>query len=179
MRFLMERVLSVFDSSTLRRVVISATCLAVVGCSGGLNSVTASGTVTHKGSPVEGANVVFSRGAGDITKGEVAVGKTDAAGRFTLTTPTGPRQGGSGALPGDYTVTVTKHIPPKGMTMAQYQALVDAATKAGETGAMVPPERQPPPLVSMFAEHYSVQSKSKLKATIPPSGTSSLSFTLD
>ncbi len=84
-------------------------CLAAlaffVGCSGGgaadLGAVSASGTVTLDGQPVEGASVAFSPKAPD---GKAAAGLTDSSGKFTLTTV----EAGDGALPGSYTVTVTK-----------------------------------------------------------------------
>ena len=61
--------------------------------------VKAGGRVNYKGQPVAGATVTFVPQSG---KG-AAVGLTDDSGRFRLTT-----SGGEGALPGAYTVTVTK-----------------------------------------------------------------------
>lgn len=62
------------------------------------------GTITFNGTAIEGANVTFVPvGAG----GESATGLTNASGTFTLTTP-GAQNTGSGAVPGEYVVLVSK-----------------------------------------------------------------------
>ena len=76
----------------------------LVGCGGGasgrpdLHKVT--GTVTFKGSPVEGANVTFS----SATSPRSATGATDASGKFSLTT----FDTNDGAVVGEHAVTITK-----------------------------------------------------------------------
>lgn len=60
-----------------------------------------SGVVTHNGSPLDGATVTFKPVS---TDGKAAFGKTDAEGKFSLTT----FEGGDGAIPGEYNVTVVK-----------------------------------------------------------------------
>ena len=60
------------------------------------------GTITYKGQPVAGAQVVFSPKRPD---GMAAAGTTDESGTFELTTFTDS----DGAIPGSYTVTVSKH----------------------------------------------------------------------
>lgn len=75
--------------------------LVCVGCKQPEEAIPVSGTVTLDGKPVEGATVNFSPQA---TTGKVAVGLTDAAGKFTLNTP----ELGLGAMGGIYDVTVTK-----------------------------------------------------------------------
>jgi len=62
------------------------------------------GTITYNGVAVEGANVVFTPASGT---GEPATGLTNASGKFTLTTP-GATNSGSGAVPAEYIVEVTK-----------------------------------------------------------------------
>jgi hypothetical protein len=138
-----------------------------------------SGTVTQKGKPVEGATVSFSRGTGDLTKGELAIGKTDANGRYELMTHFGSQTASaSGAVPGDYKVTISKPIPPNGMTEAQHKALVDAATKAGESGGMVAPGKQPPALVEYFPPRYSLLESTTLTGKVEKTG-GEINFTLD
>jgi len=66
------------------------------------------GTVTFNGEPVAGATVSFQPVSPD---GESASGMTNASGRFTLTSG-GAARPGSGALPGDYRVTIIKREPP-------------------------------------------------------------------
>jgi len=63
----------------------------------------AGGQVTHKGQPVEGAIVMF---VGANTGARGSIGKTDAAGNFSLTT----FDAGDGALPGPYRITISKTI---------------------------------------------------------------------
>lgn len=109
----------------------------------------------------------------------MAIGKTDAAGHFELTTHFGPQTSATGAVPGDYEVVISKYVPPPGFTQAQYDAMVAVALKIGETGAQVPKDKQPPQLVEKFPERYSVRGKSQLKANIPEKGPVELSFTLD
>jgi len=62
------------------------------------------GTITYNGAPLADATVSF---APTSSEGEYASGLTDASGKFMLTSA-GAIDGGRGALPGDYTVTVSK-----------------------------------------------------------------------
>jgi hypothetical protein len=59
------------------------------------------GTVTFQGSPLAEADVAFTP-----TGGRPATGRTDAAGRFTLTT----FRTNDGAMTGEHIVTVCKHV---------------------------------------------------------------------
>lgn len=85
-------------------VVICSTI--VVGCSGPAKSnrpetARVSGTVTHKGQPIEGATIMFLP---KVPPGNGAGGLTDSSGKFRLTT----FESGDGAVPGSYLVTVIK-----------------------------------------------------------------------
>ena len=64
------------------------------------------GTVTYNGQPVEAASVTFLPTGGEL---EPASGHTDVNGRFVLTSSRAAR-GGSGALPGEYTVIISKVV---------------------------------------------------------------------
>jgi hypothetical protein len=131
-------------------------CIALTGCGGGNPSTVAvRGKLTYQGNPVSGANIILTRDSGDISKGEIALGKTDANGQFELTTHFAGQSTAKGAVPGSYKVTVSKAIPPEGMTQEEYQKLVDNANQISKTGAMVPPDQQPPPMAEMFPEHSS------------------------
>ncbi|MDA7503729.1 carboxypeptidase-like regulatory domain-containing protein [Planctomicrobium sp.] len=82
-----------------------ATSGMLMGCSGDKSpdrpaTTPTTGVVTYNGDPVEGATVTFKPGA----DGKAAFGKTDGEGKFALTT----FEGGDGAIPGSYTVAVTK-----------------------------------------------------------------------
>ncbi len=151
--------------------------LVVTGCGGGLSPIPVSGTVTHKGKPVEGATVTFVRGTGSLTNGEMAMGVTDASGRYELTSHFGPQTSGSGAVAGEYKVTVSKLVPPNGMTDAQYKVLTDAAARASERGAALPPERRPPPLAESLPPKYSSQTTTQLNAKV--GGGGEINFALD
>lgn len=79
--------------------------LAVAGCGPkGLPTNYVEGIVTLDDQPLENALVTFIPEAPD---GKVAIGNTDATGKYTLTSDGGglPQKG---ALEGDYKVTVTK-----------------------------------------------------------------------
>jgi len=82
--------------------------LIIQGCGGNpLGTVRVSGTVTLDGNPVEGASVSFSPVGGE---GRESFGVTDVQGRFVLTTP--GTDTGSGAIPGEYHVTLSKWTNP-------------------------------------------------------------------
>jgi hypothetical protein len=81
----------------------SAICLAsalllLAGCGDSLNLKPVTGTVTYNGKPVDGASVAFI----SMDK-PVAIGTTDASGKFTLST-----NGKEGAPLGSHKVTVAK-----------------------------------------------------------------------
>jgi hypothetical protein len=153
--------------------------LAMTGCSGRLPTVSVTGTVTHKGEPLEGASVMFGRGGRDITKGEIAIGKTDADGRFSLSTYVGPQEELKGAVVGKYDVTISKYIIPHGMTEAQYKALVAEVDRISASGAMMPPGQQLPDLVEMLPAKYSIIGKSELSADVAAKGPNDFQFKLD
>ena len=154
--------------------------MVLAGCGQGLPATVAvTGEVTYKGTPVEGANVVFGRGSRSVQLGEIAISKTDGNGHFEMISHFDGQASKPGLIPGEYRVTVSKYMPPPNMTMAQYEKLASAAKKAGETGEMVPIDKQPPPLVDMFPPHYAVSEKSNLKANVTSVGPNNFKFALD
>jgi len=83
-------------------LVLTISAALLLGCSGAKRPAIAkvTGTVTYKGKAVEGAQVSFmAEGAP-----RAAIGKTDAQGKYQLTT----YEPNDGALIGKNTVTVTK-----------------------------------------------------------------------
>lgn len=162
------------------KTVLMFMFMVVAGCGQSLPATVAvTGEVTYKGVPVEGANVVFGRGSRSAQLGEIAISKTDSNGRFEMISHFGGQASKPGVIPGEYRVTISKYVPPSNMTMAQYEKLESAAKKAGETGEMVPIDKQPPPLVDMFPPQYSVSDKSNLKANVTPAGPNNFKFALD
>lgn len=104
--------------------------MMMVGCGEGTQDdrparAKVTGTVTHNGSPVEGATVSLQPASGS---GQGAIGKTDASGKFTLTTYTP----GDGALPGEYKISVSK---------VEVTSMVseEEALKLQEQGRPIPP----------------------------------------
>jgi len=85
-------------------MVVGLAVLAILGCAkkDKLDTVPVSGLVTLDGTPVEGATVVF--GPTSSTGGMAASGKTDATGRYKLTT----RDPNDGALAGNYFAIISK-----------------------------------------------------------------------
>jgi hypothetical protein len=93
-------------------LLVALSQVLLPGCSNSHGTASVSGTVLYKNQPVDGATVIFHP-KGD-TGAKPAQGKSESGGRFTVTTYFGPDEQPSGALPGDYTVTVTKIDEPKG-----------------------------------------------------------------
>lgn len=142
------------------RVIVAAfTCLAAAGgCKPAANrpaTAPVSGVVTLQGSPVAGATVSFQ--AADGTRSAVAI--TDAAGRYELTTFVR----GDGAVPGDYTVTITKITQEA------------VGTPTGEK--YEPPTGPIPEPKNELPQKYATAGKSGLKATVA-SGKNTADFEL-
>lgn len=84
--------------------IIAVVIFLAVGLAGcGTATVPAGGTVTYKGQPITDASVIFTPASG----GEMAQGRTDAQGKFSL----GTKARGDGAMPGDYNVSVVPNLP--------------------------------------------------------------------
>jgi hypothetical protein len=86
-----------------KSLLVAALVVGSIGCSGGsdVDTYDVSGTVTYNGQPVANVNVTFNPQGG----GHVAVGKTDAQGRFSSLTTRNP---GDGAAEGEYVVTLSQ-----------------------------------------------------------------------
>jgi hypothetical protein len=101
------------------------------------------GTVTYRGKPLAGASVTFmAQGAP-----RAAVGKTDEAGNFQLTT----FEPGDGAVPGTHSVTVKKYtseppplpqVPPDGqLDPSVEERYTQAMAKWYETARFAVPKK--------------------------------------
>ncbi len=120
------------------------------------SSLSGSGTVTYQAKPVEGAEVTFS----STTKNSVATGKTDANGRFVLSTHTQ----NDGAVSGEHMVTIRRvdivdNTPP-GVDLS-------AGGKA-----------VPPTITWIVPEKFSKAGKSGLSASVSETGTNDFKFDL-
>jgi hypothetical protein len=141
--------------------------LLMAGCGGPAadpnrpQTVAVSGTVTYKGSPVEGATVTF---LSDSREGKGAVGKTDASGRFTLMT----FAPGDGAVPGTYKVTVRKTETQGGVVSEE------EANKYLERGQNPPA----PTVKDLLPEKYNSPQTSGLTAEVAQGGENDFKFEL-
>ena len=135
--------------------------IAVCGCgSEKPATVKVSGTVTYKGEPVEGATVVFgSTSAG----GRAAAGTTDSAGKFSLTT----FEKDDGAIPGSYTVAISKTETVGGMTADEEHAAISAGKEVRKAET-----------IHKLPEKYSNGLESGLKAEVKADGTNDFKFEL-
>jgi len=87
----------------MKRILAAAVLAAVFAGCGQSETVPVTGTVLLNGQPATEAEVLFTP-----SKGRMASGQTDAAGKFTLST----NKPGDGAVPGDHKVTVVQYYPP-------------------------------------------------------------------
>lgn len=152
------------------RLILTLWAVAAVvsiGCSkeGSIpGTVPVSGIVKHNGAPLEGATVVFS--PMDQGSGRAASGKTDATGKFTLST----LKPGDGALPGEYAVAVTK-------METEGKPLTDEEAREYYNKYQKPPPA--PTTKSAIPEKYSVAATSGLKATVKKGDKNEFSFDCD
>jgi hypothetical protein len=142
--------------------LLAAFAFTTVGCGGTVDktkagrpaTVTAKGSVTYNGNPLEGAIVVLS----PKKAGPAAQAMSDANGNFDLQAfPPDP-----GAVPGDYIVIITKMSTPE-------QKIIPGGSDGSTTG---------PPAHSLIPKKYGRPDQSKLTANIPAGGTESLKFEL-
>ncbi len=149
----------------MRRVLCLLLLLASsgwIGCGGptGLaETVVATGTVTYHGQPVGDATVVFAPEG----PGRAATGRTDAKGRFQLTTLVP----GDGALCGKYRVTVFKTDVAGGMSEEESLAYVQ---KHGRPPTVTTKE--------MLPVKYKTAETSGLSAEVVTGGRNDFSFDL-
>ena len=155
---------------TVQRLCQWPICLVLVvaalGCGGGDDSATdrpartkASGVVTFKGAPVEGATVTLVPNTKD---GQGAFGTTDQEGRFVL----GTYEAGDGAVPGEYLVTVKK-VEQSG-----------SGSQPTPDDPNYDPTATPEPPKNLLPEKYADIAKSGLKATIGTDARDDLNFEL-
>jgi hypothetical protein len=144
-----------------KRLGLLLVLVLISGCgTSNPDTVSATGTVTYKGAPVEGATVVFGAASGQPSG---AQGKTDASGKFSLTT----FKEGDGAIPGKYSVVITKKTEVGGMTQEEEHAAVSAGKAAAEPKA----ENQLP-------AKYAAAERSGLTAEVTEGGANDFKFEL-
>lgn len=138
-----------------RRFGIAAPLILMIGGCGGASdrdgpkTVPVQGTITLEGQPLADASVTFLLADNSGS----TVGRTDSAGRYSLTT----FEQGDGAIPGEYGVQVVKYEEPP-------DEVAD-----GET----------PPLKSLIPEKYASVARSGLKATVADGADNTFDFDLE
>lgn len=159
-----NRLMQTWNLSAARRLLALLALVAAVGCGPSKPEThPVTGTVLYKGAPVEGATVTFSSASGEGS----AVGRTDAQGKYSLTT----FERNDGALVGEYKVRVLKYDTPP----------APAAPAGGSDEDYVPPpleERAPPPPKNLLPEIYSSTTRTPLSFTVEP-GENVYDITID
>src|SRR5207247_148223 len=137
--------------------------LATVGCgskTAGPPLVPVEGVVTLDGKPLAGANIMLQP-RGETRGDRASFGKTDASGKFVITSADGKHKG---AAVGNYQVVIGKLIKPDGSDF-----IPDPNSGPEDTGGF----RQ------LLPAAYSDEAKSVLTAEVPDGGTKSLEFKLN
>jgi len=140
--------------------------------------VPVTGTVSFQGRPLAGAAVIFFANEGKLAAGELAFDTTDAEGRFRLRSQAGPTETLNGAVAGEHRVTISKLIPPQGMTEEVYQQKVEADKEAGESGVYGAPREVVPPRVELLPVQYSNAQQTKLTASVKKGDKNDFKFEL-
>jgi hypothetical protein len=125
--------------------------LVLCGCGKDPNQpdlVPMSGKVLLDDQPLAGADITFIPVGG--TKGSGSTGRTDAEGVYKLTAI----RGGSGAVPGEYRVVISKRVMSDGSDFPANSKLPPIESPAKET----------------LSPEYSDRQQSKLTATVPAQG---------
>lgn len=149
---------------TPRQLTAFICCCLTTGCQGAASDrptvVPVRGTVTLRGAPVAGAEIKFKPKTG-LTS---AFGATDAAGNYELTT----FEGGDGAPPGEYVVTVFKY-----QAQPQSSASMDSPgyDATGKTAATAPAK-------NLLPQRYAEESNSGLMAIVKVDSDNQFNFEL-
>jgi hypothetical protein len=160
--FLPDLEVVMFRSSWIHWSVLAG-LVFFVGCgdkAGSVGTVPVTGLVTLDGQPVTGAAVSFSP---TDKGGRAAVGTTDDSGRYTLTT----MKSGDGAVPGSYTVMITKSAANAG----------SAWTDPRSSGSTLTPEQQKE-IMEMAKSGKKVETKSDIPAKYASAATSGFTATV-
>jgi hypothetical protein len=159
-------------------VVIGGGIVAVAGCGAAEkvrhpDVVKAGGVVTQNGAPVEGATVAF---VSEESKkaGWVFSGKSDAAGKFAITSVFAPGTDARGIPVGDYTAVVTKFDFPTAVPtdMKAYEEQV----RLRQANPGIPAQATGP--TSLLPPQYGSDTTSGLKVRIEGSGNPNIELKL-
>tara|TARA_R110002111_G_scaffold153375_1_gene220083 strand:- start:11041 stop:11520 length:480 start_codon:yes stop_codon:yes gene_type:complete len=153
----------------------------IAGCSSAAEdlpeTVPVTGTVLYNGEPLKQASIIFSNPA-EKPGSATANATTDDMGHFELKSYFGARTERAGVIPGTYTVTVLKMVPPGKMTEEEYHTKVTEADQIVSAGGVLTQEQTPPELKQMIPRQYSDASVSKLQAKVVPDQENQFQFDL-
>lgn len=162
-------------------LVIFLASSVLVGCSSDTldvpETIPVRGTILLKGEPLKKASVVFSN-TQSKPNNATANATTDELGKFELTSYFGAKTERKGVLPGTYTVTVLKMMPPGDMTVEEYQAKVAETDKIVSAGGVLTQEQTPPELKQIIPRQYSNVTVSKLQAKVVAGQENNFQFDL-
>ncbi len=150
-------------------------CCAAIGCGGAGGGsrdglVKAEGVLTYQGQPVAEAIIEMRPAAEGVTNG-VAVGRTDAQGKFQMMTD----RPGDGAMPGQYKTVVKKEVETiDGMTREEYTKKQEAEGKKD-----VIFDKSKVKVESLLPTKYSDPETTPLTVEIPAKGSKTLAIELE
>ena len=157
--------------------------VTIAGCGKGdaFKAYPTSGKVTFKDEPLENADVVFSM-PGNVSKGEpstiLGMAKTDASGKYSIKSFVGADEVLPGAAVGSHTVTISKFIPPKGMTDEDYTKAMERETNAMNKNGFITPEETAPQRIQFLPPKYTNPTTSGLTAAVAAGGPNEFNFDL-
>ena len=158
-------------SRYLSSLCLFVALLLVTGCGpgGGAATVKVKGVVMAGGKAVDGAVITFYSKTG----GEAASGRTDAEGKFQLTT----RKPNDGAVPGDYIVTVAKAGAEP--TIMSYDATQSGGMSPEYIASMKNAAKPTKQVKGLLPAKYANVKESGLVRTVTASGPNEFDFDLN
>jgi hypothetical protein len=165
-------------------VLLGGMCLFALGvfpgCGGSsIKAYPTTGKILYKGNPLDNADVMFTiQGKDGQPSTVIGMGKTDAEGRYSIRTQLGPSETVDGAVPGTHLVTVSKYVPPKGMTEEELVKKMAAEVAAMEAKGFVTQAETAPSRIAALPPHYQNPQTSKLSAEVTPGGKNEFNFDL-
>ena len=148
--------------------------LGVTGCTNpDARYVKVEGVVTYNQQPVEDATVMFMpTGTGNDL--ELASYITDASGKFAMTSAKAVKPG-TGVLPGEYIVLITKY---ETLPVSPHQEAYERGEITYGEYTTRESRYQEPVAKSLIPEKYSQKDKTGLKVTVEPSKNPPFNFDL-
>jgi hypothetical protein len=144
--------------------------VAAMGCGGSGNFGTVMGTVTHKGTPVDGAKVEFHGTTQEAGRSDIFATQTDSSGKYFIA-GIGDRPG---IPPGMYKVVITKfegnvgaNAPAEGMDPGQMEAQMSDMAP-GTAGAKT--------IKNHLPDEYASPATTKLSSTVQSGKNENINF---